>query len=115
MDYIIYIRVIFELRVSLKISTFHENSMLFPHEQEKFEQVKRELPQLVGTGCEVRVKGLGYSVQRAKGAADEPTVGDNAVSLLRSLVCLPLIDRLRKGKVGHLVKYVYHGTENHDT
>lgn len=67
--------------------------------QEKFEQIKKELPQLVGTGCEVRVKGLGYSVQRAKGTADEPTVGDNAMSFFRSLVCLPLIERLTKGKV----------------
>ncbi|CAN0215340.1 unnamed protein product, partial [Scytosiphon promiscuus] len=42
--------------------------------QEKFEQLAEELPQLVGDGCEVRVKGLGYSVQRPKGTTDEPTV-----------------------------------------
>ncbi|CAM9674100.1 unnamed protein product, partial [Scytosiphon promiscuus] len=65
---------------------------------EKFEQLTRELPQLVGDGCEVRVEGLSYSVQRAKGTTDEPTVGDNFVSLARALVCLPLINRLRNGK-----------------
>eukprot|EP00752_Nemacystus_decipiens_P004290 g3919.t1 len=65
---------------------------------DKFEQIAAELPQLVNAGCEVRVKGLGYTVQRAKGAADEPTVGDNAMSLVKSLLCLPLIERLRKGK-----------------
>lgn len=67
--------------------------------QDKFEQLARELPQLVNVGCEVRVKGLGYTVQRAKGTADEPTVGDSAISLCKNLMCLPLIERLRKGKV----------------
>ena len=67
--------------------------------QDKFEQIMRELPQLAGVGCEVRVKGLGYSVQRAKGSIDEPTVGDNFVSLFKTLLCLPLIERLKKGKV----------------
>ncbi|CAM9790102.1 unnamed protein product, partial [Ectocarpus sp. 12 AP-2014] len=66
--------------------------------QEKFEQIMRELPQLAGVGCEVRVKGFGYSVQRAKGSTDEPTVGDNFVSLCKTLMCLPLIERLKKGK-----------------
>ena len=66
--------------------------------QEKFEQMSRELPQLVGVGCEVRVNGLGYSVQRAKGTTDEPTVGDTVMSLGRTLLCLRLIERLRKGK-----------------
>lgn len=72
---------------------------VLPIPQDKFEQLARELPQLVNVGCEVRVKGLGYTVQRAKGTADEPTVGDNAMSLFRNLLCLPLIKRLRKGKV----------------
>lgn len=71
--------------------------------QEKFEQIAKELPQLVGVGCEVRVKGLGYSVQRAKGSADEPTVGDNIVSLFKTLACLPLLERLRHGKVNMIV------------
>ncbi|CAM9128278.1 unnamed protein product [Scytosiphon promiscuus] len=65
---------------------------------EKFEQLARELPQLVGVGCEVRVKGLAFSVQRAKGSADEPTVGDNIVSLFKTLACLPLLERLKHGK-----------------
>lgn len=67
--------------------------------QDKFEQLARELPQLVNVGCEVRVKGLGYTVQRAKGTADEPTVGDSVISLCKNLLCLPLIERLRNGKV----------------
>lgn len=67
--------------------------------QEKFEQITRELPQLAGVGCEVRVNGLGYSVQRAKGSTDDPTVGDNVVSLCKTLLCLPLIEWLKKGKV----------------
>ncbi|CBN79954.1 pleiotropic drug resistance transporter [Ectocarpus siliculosus] len=66
--------------------------------QEKFEQIARELPQLAGVGCEVRVKGLGYSVQRAKGSTEDPTVGDNLVSLCKTLMCLPLIEWLKKGK-----------------
>eukprot|EP00903_Cladosiphon_okamuranus_P018818 g17309.t1 len=77
-------------------STFITDTSASYHD--KFEQLARELPQLVNAGCEMRVKGLGYTVQRAKGAADEPTVGDNAVSLFKTLLCLPLIKRLRKGK-----------------
>ncbi|CAN0428319.1 unnamed protein product, partial [Ectocarpus sp. 12 AP-2014] len=41
---------------------------------------------------------FGYSVQRAKGSTGEPTVGDNFVSLCKTLMCLPLIERLKKGK-----------------
>lgn len=44
--------------------------------QERFEQVTKELPQISGTACEIRIKGLKFGVQRAKGAADEPTVGE---------------------------------------
>eukprot|EP00904_Undaria_pinnatifida_P014208 jgi/Undpi1/9918/HiC_scaffold_28.g12372.m1 len=65
---------------------------------EKFEQLTKELPQLNGVGCEIRVNGLGFSVQRAKGSADEPTVGDSMLSFGKCLVCLPLINRLTKGK-----------------
>lgn len=57
---------------------------------------------MVGNGCEVRLKGVFYSVQRAKGSADEPTVGDNIVSLFRTLACLPLLNRLRHGKVSSI-------------
>lgn len=70
--------------------------------QEKFAQISRELPQAVGAGCEVRVKGLGYSVQRAKGTADEPTVGDIAWSFLMSLVCVPCVQRCRHGTVSNM-------------
>lgn len=44
--------------------------------QEKFNQIIKELPQLNGVGCEIRVKNLGFSVQRPKGNADDPTVGE---------------------------------------
>ncbi|CAM9975163.1 unnamed protein product [Scytosiphon promiscuus] len=67
--------------------------------QEKFDQLVTELPHLVGKGCEVRAEGLSYRVQRAKGSTDEPTVGDSVLSLGKSLMCWPLIERLRKGKV----------------
>lgn len=67
--------------------------------QEKFDQIVKELPQLIDAGCEVRVKGVGYTVQRAKGSADEPTVGDNVMGVLKCLACLPLINRLTKEQV----------------
>lgn len=89
-------------RAGLFRSLVGSTSSLLSPPQEKFEQISRELPQLVGAGCEVRVNGLGYSVQRAKGSTDEPTVGDNAVSLGRTLLCLPLFERLRKGKASGL-------------
>lgn len=65
------------------------------HVQDKFEQLRKELPQVDGFGCEIRVKGLGFQVQRAKGTADEPTVGDEFASLGKCLLCLPLLERLR--------------------
>ena len=70
--------------------------------QEKFAQITKELPQIHSTGCELRVNGLGFSVQRAKGSADEPTVGDSILSVGKCLMCLPLINRLTKGKVGYI-------------
>lgn len=51
-----------------------------------------------GMGCEVRVKNLGFSVQRPKGSTDEPTVGDGVLALGKCLLCLPLIQRLTKGR-----------------
>ncbi|CAM9251648.1 unnamed protein product, partial [Laminaria digitata] len=65
---------------------------------EKFEQIVKELPQVHSAGCEIRVNGLGFCVQRAKGSTDEPTVGDNLLSVGKCLMCLPLINRLTKGK-----------------
>ena len=70
--------------------------------QEKFEQITKELLQLNNAGCELRVNGLGFSVQRAKGSTDEPTVGDSLLSVGKCLVCVPLTNRLTKGKVGYL-------------
>ena len=62
----------------------------------------KEPPQLNNAGCELRVEGLGFSVQRAKGSTDEPTVGDSLLSVGKCLMCLPLINRLTKGKVGYM-------------
>lgn len=59
--------------------------------QEKFEQICKELPQVVTEGCEIRAKNVAFSVQRPKGSADEPTVGDEFVSLGRCLFCLPIL------------------------
>lgn len=59
----------------------------------------KELPQFVDAGCEIRVKGLGFSVQRPKGSADDPTVGDGIMAFGKCIMCLPLIKRLTKGKV----------------
>lgn len=67
--------------------------------QDKFDQIAKELPQLIDAGCEVRVKDVGYTVQRTKGSTDEPTVGDNLMGVLKGLACLPLINRLTKKKV----------------
>lgn len=58
------------------------------------------MPQITGPGCEVRAKGVGFSVQRAKGSTDEPTVGDSVISALKVLMCLPVFDRVTKGQVG---------------
>lgn len=69
-----------------------------PPRQEKFEQLVKELPMISGMGCEIRVKNLGYSVQRAKGTADEPTVGDNFLALCQCMMCIPLLTRLAKGQ-----------------
>ena len=66
--------------------------------QEKFAQISRELPQAVGAGCEVRMNGLGYSVQRPKGDTGEPTVGDTALSCLKSIVCIPCFRRCKHGQ-----------------
>lgn len=52
-----------------------------------------------GGGCEIRVDNLDFSVQRPKGSTDEPTVGDKFMGIGQCLVCLPLINRLTKGKV----------------
>lgn len=77
--------------------------------QDKFDQIAKELPQLIDAGCEVRVKGFGYSVQRAKGSTDEPTVGDNLMGVVKCLACVPLINRLTKEQV-HTCFYTHAGT-----
>ncbi|CAM9164398.1 unnamed protein product [Ectocarpus sp. 13 AM-2016] len=66
--------------------------------KEKYEQIAKELPQSVGVGCEVRLKGLTYSVQREKGTADEPTVGDEAMACGKCLVCIPCYKTCKHGK-----------------
>lgn len=66
-------------------------------EQEKMEQLRKELPEIMNFGCDIKAKGVGYEVQRPKGSTDEPTVGDNLLGVGRFLLCLPLIERLRHG------------------
>lgn len=67
--------------------------------QDKFDQLAKELPQLIDAGVEVRVKDFGHRVERAKGSTDEPTVGDKVMEVVKCLACLPLINRLTKEKV----------------
>lgn len=66
--------------------------------QEKFDRLRAEIPQLGMFGCEIRVKDFGFLVQRPKGNADEPTVGDNIVSLGKILLCLPILGRIMNGR-----------------
>ncbi|CBJ30624.1 conserved unknown protein [Ectocarpus siliculosus] len=66
--------------------------------KEKFEQIAEELPYSVGVGCEVRVKGLSFSVQREKGTTDEPTVGDEIMACGKCLVCIPCYQTYMLGK-----------------
>ena len=68
--------------------------------QQKFEEMAKELPMMSSVDCEMRVKGLSYSVQRAKGSADDPTVGDSFLAVGKTLACLPLIKRCAWGQVG---------------
>ncbi|CAN0211672.1 unnamed protein product, partial [Ectocarpus sp. 8 AP-2014] len=66
--------------------------------KEKFEQIAKELPYSVGVGCEVRVKGLSFSVQREKDTTDEPTVGDEIMACGKCLVCIPCYQTYMLGK-----------------
>lgn len=67
--------------------------------QEKYELMAKELPQLVGVGCEVRVKDFGFTVQRAKGTSSEPTVGDEMKACGQCLVCVPCYKKWKHGEV----------------
>lgn len=69
----------------------------FHAEQEKMEQLRKELPEVMNFGCDIKAKGVGYEVQRSKRSSDEPTVGDNLLGVGKFLLCLPLIERLRNG------------------
>ncbi|CAM9737972.1 unnamed protein product [Ascophyllum nodosum] len=66
--------------------------------EQKFEEMAKELPMMSSVDCEMRVKGLSYSVQRAKGSADDPTVGDSFLAVGKTLACLPLIKRCAWGQ-----------------
>lgn len=61
------------------------------------EQLRKELPEIMNFGCDIKAKGVGYEVQRPKRSSDEPTVGDNLLGVGKFLLCMPLIERLRHG------------------